>query len=179
MIAWRNADSRYPFLWEEGVGSQPAARWHAEGEGPVQYLSDTPDGAWAEFLRHEDIRDPEELSYVRRSLWAVDIGSEHLASAELPAETLTGDAGSYSACREEARRLRSAGSSGLMARSAALMPGAAGGWRVDAGLQPGAERDGQTIVLFGGRPDLTGWRAVFEGRPDVTLLAAVRFLSPG
>ncbi len=83
MIAWRNADPRFPFLWEEG-GSQPAARWHAGGEGPVQYLSDTPDGAWAEFLRHEDLRDPEELSCVRRSLWAVDIGSEHLARAELP-----------------------------------------------------------------------------------------------
>lgn len=176
MIAYRNADPRFPFLWEEG-GSQPAARWHAEGEGPVQYLSDTPDGAWAEFLRHEDLRDPEELSHVRRSLWAVDIGSEHLASAELPAETLTGDAGSYSACREEARRLRSAGSSGLTARSAALMPGTAGGWRVDAGLRPGTAREGQTIVLFGGRPDLVGWRAVFEGRPDETLLASVRFLS--
>jgi len=176
VIAWRNADPRYPFLWEGG-GSQPAARWHAEGEGPVQYLSDTPDGAWAEFLRHEDIRDPEELSHVRRSLWAVDIGSEHLASAELPVETLTGDAESHAACRGEAQRLRSAGSSGLKARSAALMPGAAGGWRVDAGLRPGAERDGQTIVLFGARSDLTGWRAVFEGRPDETLLAVVRFLS--
>ncbi len=177
MIAYRNADPRFPFLWEEGEGSQPGARWHAEGEGPVQYLSDTPDGAWAEFLRHEDIRDPEDLVHVRRSLWAVDIGSEHLARAELPAETQTGDAGSYAACREEARRLRSAGSSGLTARSAALMPGAAGGWRVEAGLWPGPERDGQTIVLFGERPGLSGWRAAFEGRPDEALLAAVRYLS--
>lgn len=177
MIAYRNADPRFPFLWEEGEGAQPAARWHADGEGPVQYLSDTPDGAWAEFLRHEDIRDPEDLVHVRRSLWAVDIGSEELASPELPAGTLTGDAASYAACREEASRLRAAGRSGLRARSAALTPGTAGGWRVEAGLRPGPERDGQTIVLFGERPDLPGWRAVFKGRPDETLLAAVHYLS--
>ena len=64
MILFRHADPRFPFLWE--TASQPAGRWHAPGEGPVHYLADTPDGAWAEFLRHEEIRDPEDLAGIRR-----------------------------------------------------------------------------------------------------------------
>ena len=110
-------------------------------------------------------RDPEDLLTVCRSLWAVDLGSEELAAVELPLETVTGETDSYAPCREEARRLRAAGVSGLRTRAAALLPGTAGGWRVDTGLQPGAESDGGTIVLFGRRPQVTGWRAVFEGRP--------------
>ena len=52
MIVFRQADPRYPFLWSDV--SQPAARWHAVGEGPAHYFADTPDGAWAELLRHEE-----------------------------------------------------------------------------------------------------------------------------
>ena len=33
MIAFRQVDARYPFLWDDA--SQPAGRWHAEGEGPA------------------------------------------------------------------------------------------------------------------------------------------------
>lgn len=172
MIGFRHADPRFPFLWEDA--SQPGARWHREGEGPVQYLSDTPDGAWAEFLRHEEIRDLEDLLTVRRSLWAVDLGSEDPGAVKLQPANLTGETDSYASCRAEAHRLRSAGVSALRARSAALRRGKAGGWRVDGGLRRGAERDGETIVLFGARPGATGWRAVFEGRPDEELLAAVR-----
>jgi hypothetical protein len=39
----------------------------------THYFTDTPDGAWAEFLRHEAIFDPEDLLTVRRAPWAVDI----------------------------------------------------------------------------------------------------------
>ena len=172
MIGYRHADPRYPFLWEGS--SQPGARWHGDGEGPVQYLSDTPDGAWAEFLRHEEIHEQEDLLTVRRSLWAVDLGSEEPGAVDLPLETVTGGVDSYAPCREEARRLRAAGASALRARSAALRPGQAGGWRVDGGLRRARERDAETVALFGERPDATGWRAVFEGRPEEELLAAVR-----
>ncbi len=41
MIAYRHADPRFPFLWESNA--QPPGRWHGIGEGPVQYLADTPD----------------------------------------------------------------------------------------------------------------------------------------
>lgn len=68
MILYRHADARFPFLWE-GMDQTPA-RWHGRGEGPVQYLADTPDGAWAEFLRHEGITDEEEeIVHVRRAMW--------------------------------------------------------------------------------------------------------------
>ncbi len=66
MIGFRQCDSRWPFLWESA--EQPGARWNAPGEGPVHYFADTPDGAWAEFIRHEEITDPVDLATVRRSL---------------------------------------------------------------------------------------------------------------
>ncbi len=72
LIGFRHTNPAYPFLWE-GAG-QPESRWNRKGEGPVQFLADTPDGAWAEFLRHEEITDPDELPGIRRSLWAVDLG---------------------------------------------------------------------------------------------------------
>lgn len=175
MIAFRHADPRYPFLWEEAW--QPEARWHGPGEGPVQYLCDTPDGAWAEFLRHEEIREPEELATVRRALWAVELGDEVTYEPDLPAEVLTGGPDTYAACREEARRLGRLGATKLVVPSAALLPGAARGWRVDGGLQPGPKRDGKAIVLFGRRPGIVGWAAATEGRPGEELLPFVRHLS--
>ena len=172
MMGFRHADPRFPFLWEEA--SQPAARWHAAGEGPVHYFCDTPDGAWAEFLRHEEITDPQDLPTIRRTVWAVDLGEEPARSVALPLETLTGGPDTYAACQAEAQRLRRHGATRLIAPSAALLHGGARGWRVDGGLQPGAPRDGQVIVLFGRRPELTGWPAARDGRPGEEVLARVR-----
>ena len=84
MIAFRHADPRFPFLREHDT--QPAGRWHAAGEGPAHYFSDTPDGAWAEFLRHEEITEIEDLAGVRRALWAVELGEEPPARPSLPLE---------------------------------------------------------------------------------------------
>ena len=52
MIAFRHADPRFPFLREDS--SQHVGRWNGTGE-LTHYFCDTPDGAWAEFLRHEEI----------------------------------------------------------------------------------------------------------------------------
>lgn len=175
MMGFRHADPRYPFLWEDA--SQPAARWHGPGEGPVHYFCDTPDGAWAEFLRHEEIKDPEDLATIRRALWAIDLGDEPSHEPDLPLETLTGGPETYSACQEEARRLQRLGAVRMVAPSAALLLGAARGWRVDGGLQPGSPREGKVIVLFGHRPDLVGWAATTEGRPGEDLLSCVRHFS--
>ena len=175
MIGFRHVDPRYPFLWEGA--EQPAARWHAAGDGPAHYFSDTPDGAWAEFLRHEEISDPDDLATIRRALWAVDLGDPPLASPDLPREVLTGGYTSHPACQAEAGRLRRMGARGLEAPAAALLPGGARGWRVDGGLQPGESRDGSVFVLFGRRPNLVGWRATAAGRPGEELLAAVRPLA--
>lgn len=173
MIAYRSVDSRYPFLWE-GPG-QPPARWHDAGEGPVQYLSDNPDGAWAEFLRHEGIRDPNELAGVARAIWAVRVDPiEELPVAALDAKALIGGERTYGACRGEARRLRQKGARGLVAPSAALKEGAGAGWRVDGGLRPGPASQARTVVLFGERPDLVGWSVADQAAPREDVLAQVR-----
>lgn len=172
MIVFRHADPSPPFLWEDS--SQPAARWHGEGDGPAHYFADTPDGAWAEFLRHEEIKDPQDLATVIRALWAVELPDEPAERPQLPQKILLGGTASYRDCQAEARRLRRLGAKRLRVPSAALSAGGAGGHRVDGGLRPGPARDGQVIVLFGRRPDLTGWAAAGEGRPRDDLLPRVR-----
>jgi hypothetical protein len=172
MIVFRQADPRYPFLWESS--DQPAGRWHGPGEGPAHYFADTPDGAWAELLRHEEITDPEDLTTIRRALWAVEIGCPDLATVRLPAAEHTGGLESWPACQRVARTLREQTTRGLTVVSAALRPGSARGWRVSEGQQPAAPRDGHVIVLFGAAPELVGWRCVEQGSPPAGVLESVR-----
>jgi hypothetical protein len=174
MLGFRHADTRFAPLWE--TTAQPAARWHAAGEGPAHYFADTPDGAWAEFLRHEEITDPADLDGIERAVWAMELPDAGYVDVGLPLSLLTGGPATYPACRAEAARLRAAGASALRAPSAALQPGGAAGWRVEAGLQPGRARDGRVHTLFGPRPDLIGWRAAV-GRPSAELLSQVRHFS--
>jgi len=173
MMVFRHADPRLPFLWEDAA--QPPARWHGRGEGPAHYFSDTPDGAWAELIRHEEIRDPDDFGTLRRAIWAVEIDDrEPAARPALAPGTLTGGPATHAACREAARALRARGATRLDVPSAALVPGGAHGHRVDAGLKTGPPRDAGTVVLFGLRPSLVGWRAAREGRPSGDLLTRVR-----
>lgn len=176
MILFRHADPRFPFLWEDA--SQPEARWHAGGEGPAHYLAETPDGAWAEFLRYEGITEVADLPTVQRAIWAIDVPEGELAEPELPETTLRGGLSSYPPCQVEARRLRDDGATGLAAPSAALMPATASGWRVESGLQPGGPRQERVVVLFGLRPDLVGWAACSTGRPRDDLIQRVNALTP-
>ena len=171
MIAYRHTDPRFPFLREHLP--QSAGRWNTPGE-LTHYLCDTPDGAWAELLRSEEIVDAEDLPTIRRGLWAVEIGDEPPARPELPPQTLAGGPVTWPDCQREASRLRSRGETGLTAPSAALRPGGAHGWRVEGGLRPGPARDGKVFTLFGPRPDLVGWAAVAAGRPGEELLSRVR-----
>ena len=171
MIAFRHTDPRFPFLRE--TPAPTGGRWNRAGE-LTHCFSDTPDGAWAEFLRHEEILDADDLRHIRRALWAVEIGDPPGARPELSAEVLIGDRASWPACQREAARLRTAGKVGLTASSAALVPGGAHGVCVEGGMRPGSPRDGVTMVLFGPRPDLTGWQAAARGGPGPELLARVR-----
>lgn len=172
MIVFRHADPRFPFLWESD--GQPAGRWHGDGEGPAHYFTDTPYGAWAELLRHEEIREAEDLAGIRRALWAIEVPRLPTARPRLDGNVLSGGPESYAACQAEAARRRRRGLRGMRTPSAALLPGQAGGWRVDADLIPGPRRDGETIILFGRRPDLVGWPAVLEGSPPEEILPRVR-----
>ncbi len=171
MIVFRHADPRFPFLWESS--DQPPGRWHGEGDGPAHYFADTPYGAWAEFLRHEEIRDPEDLAGIRRALWVVEVPRPPAARPRLVDAVLSGGPGSYAECQAEAARLRRRRARGLRAPSAALLPGGAGGWTVDGGLRPGPRRDGEIHVLFGRRSDLLGWPVVLAGRPADEVLERV------
>ena len=178
MIVFRHADPRFPFLWESPA--QPAGRWHGEGEGPAHYFADTPHGAWAELLRHEEIREAEDLAGIRRALWAVEVPRLPTAHPELDDGSLTGGPDSYSACRTEVARRRKKGLRALRSRAAGLLPGRAEGWRVEGGLTPGPPRDGESFIFFGLRPDLVGWPVVLEGAPPEEILARVRhFDRPG
>ena len=170
MIAFRHADPRFPFL-QEG-SSQPPGRWNAYGE-LTHYFCDTPDGAWAEFLRHEEIRDTQDIPTIRRALWAVEIGQPPTLEPDLPREDLTGGRESWPACRQFAQQSRRQ-VGGIAAPSAALVPDGARGWRVDSGFKRGPARNGVVFALFGARPDLVGWAAAMEGRPSEKLLASVR-----
>jgi hypothetical protein len=172
VIWFRNADRRWPFLWEDAT--QPPGRWHGPGEGPAQYLADTPDGAWAEFLRHEEITDAADLPGIARSLWAVAVpDDEPAARPQLAADVLRGDLLSYADCQGEARDLRDGGATALEAPAAALVPGGARGEFVRAGLVEADDRDGRVLVLYGARPDLPGWLCTGEGRPSERLLSLV------
>jgi hypothetical protein len=142
-------------------------------------LADTPDGAWAEFLRHEEITDADDLRGVERSIWAVEVPPDEPRPARpaLDAATLRGGLESYAACQAEARRLRARGARSLNAPSAALLPGGARGQSVRQGaLVEARRRDGRVLALFGARPALRGWRCAQVARPHERLLALVRHL---
>jgi hypothetical protein len=155
MIAFRQCDARCPFLWEGAA--QPEGRWHASGEGPAHYFADTPDGAWADFLRHEEIHDAADLATIRRAIWAVDIGDAPAASPALPVDTMQGDRSTWPACQAAARELRAAGQRRLEAPSAALP-------------------DGRMMVLYGEPAELklAGWIAAVDASPPRALLKRVR-----
>jgi hypothetical protein len=134
VIVFRHADARVPFLWE--TDDQPPARWHGAGEGPVAYLAETPDGAWAEFLRHEEITDAADLEGVDRAIWAIDLPDPPTAAPRLPVATLTGDRSSWPSCQAAARRLRARGEPGLAVPSAALVTGTPSGSAPRAAYAP-------------------------------------------
>jgi hypothetical protein len=177
MIVFRQTDRRYPFLWESA--EQPAGRWHGDGEGPAHYFADTPAGAWAEFLRHEEITDPADLATVRRQIWAVEIDDTPATPVEIGKAVATGGRETYARCQAESRRIRRRGAARLQAPSAALKPGAARGVVVHQGPHAGPERDGVVIVAFGSPKSFTGWPIADDARPPEDLLDRVRYFSRG
>jgi hypothetical protein len=177
MMTFRQVDPRFPFLWESSA--QPAARWHGDGEGPAHYLADTPDGAWAELLRHEEITAPEDAATLRRAMWAIEIGEVEGEPVNLPGGLATGDRVSYEACQDYARQARRRGISRLSAPSAALLPGGATGTCIAQGERAGPRRDGRVLVIFGAPRGIVGWRVVESGAPPLGVLSRVRHFAGG
>ena len=176
MIAFRHTDPRFPFLRKDVP--QPAGRWNAPGQ-LTHYFSDTPDGAWAEFLRHEEIVDPADLSTVRRALWAVDIGDEPLVSPDLPQDSLTGGPSSWSACQ----RWASSCGTGVWMRFQRPRPRSntavrtAGRWMEVS--SPGPARDGQVFALFGPRPTWSAGQRQWMDVPVKNFWPRASFLTIG
>ena len=73
----------------------------------------------------------------KASQWIVELPDDLTAEpAGLPDSVLTGGIPTYERSQAEARQLRSKGATALSARSTALLPAGARGWKVDAGLHP-------------------------------------------
>lgn len=176
--AFRACDSRWPWLWDSD--QQPARRWHGEGEGPVHYFATSPQGAWAEIMRHEEIVDAADLEGLDLDLWMASVPRpEH--TPELDFEILVGGHGSYPACRDEARRLRQElGARGLVAPSAALLPGGAEFHTLDEHGHASIGADSEVIVVFGhpDRDEVVGVLCTRGGGPDAQLLDFVRYMAP-
>jgi RES domain len=149
-------------------------RWHAPGDGPTQYLSFTPIGAWADLMRNENLRTEGELLTVHMPLWQVRIDQSNIVdysdferaeAAGFRAAALIDD--DQERCRAEGKRLRDAGFAGVWAPSAAL---------------PGEH----SLTIFGARVSID-WTAtptlssavpaemVTQGSPPAELLRRVRF----
>lgn len=161
-VGFRQTAQGVPVLWESSV--QPAARWHALGDGPVQYFASTGEGAWAEWLRHEEIKNPEELNDVIRVLWVADLGEAALAQPDLTRRVILGDTGAYPACQREAKRLHDAGEVGLEVVSAALTHTLL--YRTENGTKT-EEGEALVYVLFGIQPKLKASRVSEGGIPDI------------
>jgi len=104
-----------------------SGRWHRTGDGPIQYLSTTVEGAWSELIRAEGLQSESEVAFVRMPMWVAELQIERLADysafeiaeeAGFPPEALVDD--DYTRCQDEGLRLRSEGFQGVLAPSAAL-----------------------------------------------------------
>ncbi len=126
-VAFRWSDYDVPLWARPNTG---ALRWNRAGQAPTQYMSLSPDGAWAELIRAERLRTVEELRLVSMPMWVLRVRETNLAdystfekarAAGFPPGALVDE--DYSLCEAEADRLRASGFRGVLAPSAAL-PGA-------------------------------------------------------
>jgi RES domain-containing protein len=127
LVAFRIAAWDTP-LWV--LPNRRAARYNDAGSGSTQYLSLHPLTPWAEMLRAEDLREPDEVAELRPPLWAIRVALAEAGVLELtfdnagdyglePADLVARDHGP---CRGFARLLREdpAAPKALIVPSAAL-----------------------------------------------------------
>lgn len=123
LVAFRYCSYDVPF-WVR-PNTRPG-RWHVAGAEPTQYWSLTPEGAWAELIRYEELSTEEELDEIRTAIWVcripcmglVDLTNDEVRDGyKLAGEDLTTDA--WDACQRAAVEIcREA--RGVLAPSAAL-----------------------------------------------------------
>lgn len=61
-------------------------RWNYADVGPTQYWALTPEAAWAELIRHEDLQTEDELDLVRMPIWVCRIPTVMLVDLRLTSE---------------------------------------------------------------------------------------------
>jgi hypothetical protein len=175
MTVYRHADPRFPFLWESA--GQPPARWHGPAEGPVQYFADTPDGAWAEFLRHEGITNESELVNVRRALWAIEVPDDLNAAAPKATQgVLTGGLDTYEECQQGSPTPAQQRCGGPASTVCGIVSGERRRMESRRRFAARYRTRRNRARGFGLRPDFVGWMAAFAARPRSDLLARVRGL---
>lgn len=149
----------------------------------MHYLASTPTVAWAEWIRHQEIHEPDDLAGVAAALWAVLIpqswGGEELQEVTLPLEAVLGTkADAQTARLNMVTQLKRQGAQGLLAPSAALhqshnnlpcMQVIADGEQAATLAMPA-----HVILLWCQADQLPGWCCVPEGRPGPELLPLVR-----
>jgi hypothetical protein len=130
--AYRQVGPGWPPLWHPGPLTQPtrqpSARWHDERQGQLaQYLSLDVDGAWAELVRNEHVRDEVHRRDLPRNLWACAVQERELADlssfAEIEARGLDPAVfvdDDHAGARALSAELRAHGYRGLLCPSAAL-----------------------------------------------------------
>ncbi len=102
-------------------------RWNRAREAATQYLSLSPEGAWAELIRAEDLTTDADVHLVQMPMWVLRLQELHIAdyatfekaeAAGFPPGALVDE--DQERCRAEATRLREHGFRGVLAPSAAL-----------------------------------------------------------
>ncbi len=180
-LGFRVCDRHHPFLWTKP--GQSTGRWNRAGDQPVHYLASTPIVAWAEWIRHQEIHEPDDLAGVAAALWAVLIpeswGGEELQEVTLPLQAVLGTkADAQTARLNMVTQLKRQGAQGLLAPSAALhqshnnlpcMQVIADGEQAATLAMPA-----HVILLWCQADQLPGWCCVPEGRPGPELLPLVR-----
>lgn len=83
VVAFRWSSYDVPF-WAR-PNTRPG-RWNRLGDDPTQYWSLSPDAAWAELIRHENLRSEAELDLVRMSFWICRVPTMRLIDLRHEAE---------------------------------------------------------------------------------------------
>jgi hypothetical protein len=124
LVAFRLANYETP-LWS--VPNFAAGRYNEPDAGFTQYLSLHPLTPWAELLRNEERRTPEQAVLMRYPLWALrlrfdepplELTFDNAPDFGLNAEDLVAD--DHTPCRTLAQTFRNGGPSAFSAPSAAL-----------------------------------------------------------
>jgi len=170
-VAFRYADYDTP-LWSRP--NTEDGRWNIGRTEATQYLSLSPDGSWADRIRHENLRTEIDVALIRMPLWVVKVSEERIAdygtfekaeAAGFPTDALVDD--DWERCQAEVKRLKDLGFRGVLSPAAAL---------------PGDT----ALTLFGGRyavdwdeaPGLVSAvpaKIVTIGAPPAGLVERVRF----